>query len=104
MVQVKDISETAAPRCLELVLVCHMKLLWVTELPVSGSFPALTYRLHPVVDRAPVIPSKPRGPRGNRTAMASVMVNVTLYSNGTTEDDPRVREPSVPIADMVSDE
>lgn len=105
VVQVKDINETAAPRCLELVLVCHMKLLWVTELPVSGSFPALTYRLHPVPDEDLLLPSPPPPPpsRGNRTAMASVMVNVTLYSNGTAEDDPGAREPLMPIEDVLSE-
>lgn len=84
--------------CLQLVLSCFRNTLWVTELPMVGSVPAVLYQMqrHDASPQSRSVPPQPRSvpacskyspsSEGTVDIAHNVLVNITLYHNLTTDD------------------
>lgn len=84
-------SSTTPSLCLQLVLACFRSTLWVTEIPMVGSGPAVSYPLQrhvaPAAPRsATTSPKNTHSPEGSVGIAHNVLVNITLYHNLTSDD------------------
>lgn len=84
-------SSSTPSLCLQLVLACFRNTLWVTELPMVGSIPAVLYGMQrqaaPAQPRsAPACPKQAPASEGTVDIAHNVLVNITLYHNLTTDD------------------
>ena len=79
-------SRTMPGLCLQLMIACFRSTLWITELPLVGSIPAVAYPLQRHVTPPQTGIYKPRPQNYNSLDSHNVLVNVTLYHNRTEDD------------------
>ena len=81
-------SRTTPGLCLHLMLACVRSTLWVTELPLAGSVPAVAYPLQRHVSAPSHMGPENYSSLNNSLGIAhSVLVNITLYHNVTADEE-----------------